>query len=345
MLQGALIGCGFFATNHLNAWREIAASDGTARLVALCDSDADRLAQAAGTFGISNTYTDAAEMFARERLDFVDICTTAPSHRALVELAAANGVPVICQKPLAPSAEDAHAIVAACRKAGVALMVHENFRWQTPIMAVRDVLAEGRIGKPFWGRVSFRSGYDVYAGQPYLAKGKRFIVEDLGVHVLDVARFLFGEVGSLTARFSQVKEGIAGEDVATMMLGHRNGVTSVVDCSYASRLPRELFPETLIDIDASEGSVRLSAGYQLAVADRTGKVETLDLSPALLPWASRPWHGVQESVLLIQRHWVESLRAGTAPSTSGEDNLKTFALVEASYESAAAGTTVQLKEA
>src|SRR5690606_28992196 len=98
MLNGALIGCGFFAVNHLHAWRDLE-TEGSARLVAICDRNEARLAEIAGQFGIERTYTDAAEMFAAESLDFVDIATTAPSHRALVELAARNRVPAICQKP------------------------------------------------------------------------------------------------------------------------------------------------------------------------------------------------------------------------------------------------------
>ncbi len=57
-----------------------------------------------------------------------------------------------------------------------------------PIETVRG----GAIGKPVFGRISFRSGYDVYAGQPYLAEGERFIIEDLGIHILDIARAFFG---------------------------------------------------------------------------------------------------------------------------------------------------------
>ena len=60
----------------------------------------------------------------------------------------------------------------ACRKAGVPLMVHENFRWQSPIQAVKQVLDAGEIGEPFFGRISFRSGFDVFSGQPYLAEGE-----------------------------------------------------------------------------------------------------------------------------------------------------------------------------
>ena len=73
-------------------------------------------------------------------------------------------------------------------------MVHENFRWQSAIRAVIEELRKGTIGEPFFGRVSFRSGFDVFSGQPYLAEGERFIIEDLGIHILDIARALFGDV-------------------------------------------------------------------------------------------------------------------------------------------------------
>lgn len=64
------------------------------------------------------------------------------------------------------------------------------------------------------------------------------------------------------------------------------------------------------------------------------------VEPALLPWAEKPWHGVQESVLRTQEHWVDCLRAGREPDTSGADNLRTYALCEAAYASAASGHTV-----
>ena len=145
------------------------------------------------------------------------------------------------------------------------LMVHENFRWQSPIQAVRGDRDRRRSASRSSAASRFRSGYDVFSGQPYLADGKRFIIEDLGIHILDIARFLFGDVATLTATTQRVNPKIAGEDVATMLLDHENGTTSVVDCSYASRLPREPFPETLLEIDGSEGTLRLDAGYRLTV--------------------------------------------------------------------------------
>ena len=336
-LRGGLIGCGFFSINHLHGWRAVEG----ASIVALCDRDSARLAIAGDQFGVARRYADADAMLRAEALDFVDIATTVGSHRALVEMAARRGVAVICQKPFAPSLDDARAMAAACEAAGVPLMVHENFRWQSAIQTLGAILASGEIGAPFWGRVSFRSAYDVFSGQPYLATGERFIIEDLGIHILDIARFLFGDVASATARTRRVNPAIRGEDVATIVLDHDNGVTSLVDCSYATRLAVEPFPETLVEVDGSEGSIRLNQGYQIVVTSGAG-VRRLDASPRLLPWASRPWHNIQEGVQAIQQHWVDCLRDGREPATSGRDNIKTLALVEAAYASARSRATVEI---
>ncbi|WP_027167582.1 Gfo/Idh/MocA family oxidoreductase [Mesorhizobium sp. WSM3224] len=338
-LRGALIGCGFFAVNQMHAWRDI---DG-ASIVAICDRDPERLRIVGDQFGLARRYTDAAAMFAAEKLDFVDIATTVGSHRPLVEMAAASGVPTICQKPFAPTLADAKAMAKACADAGVPLMVHENFRWQSPIQTVRAVLDSGEIGKPFFGRISFRSAYDVFSGQPYLASGKRFIIEDLGIHILDIARFLLGDVSSLTARATRVNPDIAGEDVATMLMDHEGGATSVIDCSYATKLATEPFPETLIELDGTEGTIRLAQGYQLTVTGKSGTTVS-DVSPPLLSWASRPWHNIQESVVAIQKHWVDCLATAKEPATSGADNLKTFALVEAAYAGAASRQPVLIDD-
>lgn len=331
----AVIGCGFFARNQLHAWQDI---DGV-ELVALCDRDAGRLADAAQAFGVARTHTDAAQMFADGGFDVVDIATTVDSHRPLVELAAAHGVHVICQKPFALNMADARAMVAAVGATGKTLMVHENFRWQSAIRAAIDAVRGGAIGTPFFGRVSFRSGYDVFSGQPYLAEGERFIIEDLGIHIIDIARAFFGDVERITATTRRINPAIKGEDVATMLLAHKDGVTSVVDCSYATRRTPETFPESLLEIDGTKGSLRLDAGYRLTVDG-----VTRDVSPPVLDWAERPWHNIQESVLLIQQHFVDCLREGRQPETSGQDNLQTFALVEAAYLSAREARSVPLSE-
>ncbi|KAB2683593.1 MULTISPECIES: Gfo/Idh/MocA family protein [Brucella/Ochrobactrum group] len=337
-LNGALIGCGFFAINQMHAWNDVAG----AKITAICDRDPERLKIVGDQFGIERRYTDAEALFADGGIDFVDIATTVASHRALVELAAAHKVPAICQKPFAKTLDDAKAMVKVCDEAGIPLMVHENFRWQTPIQAVRKALDSGVIGTPFWGRFSFRSGFDVFSGQPYLAEGDRFIIEDLGIHTLDIARFILDDVTSLVARTKRVNPKIKGEDVATILMDHENGATSIVDVSYATKLENDPFPETLIELDGTEGTIRLHQGYRLEVITPAGTAVS-DVSPRLLSWASRPWHNIQESVFAIQQHWVDKLASNGETSTSGADNLKTFALVEAAYDSAATGNRIDIK--
>lgn len=337
-LRGTVIGCGFFAQNHLNGWASIPGVE----LVAVCDLDPEKAAEAADRFGATKHYTDAAAMLRELRPDFVDIATTVASHRALVELAAAEGVAAIVQKPFGLTLDDCEAMVAACAAAGVPLMVHENFRFQAPLRTVKEHLDAGRIGTPHFGRISFRTGHDIYAKQPYLATDPRFIIADLGIHLLDLARFYFGEVEALSCRTKRVNPRIRGEDTATMLLQHAGGVVSVVDCSYATPMLPDPFPETLLEIDGDLGALRLRQGYRLEIGRGDGPAELLDLDPPPLPWAERPWHVVQESVQRIEEHWVECLRGGRVTETSGADNLRTFALVEAAYASAASGKTVQL---
>ncbi|AOW14682.1 oxidoreductase [Hydrogenophaga crassostreae] len=340
--KGALIGCGFFSKNHLHAWQQLEGVE----IVALCDANAQRLQEASTEFGITKVYASAEDLLAREALDFVDIATTAASHRSLVEMAARHGVPCICQKPFANTLDDAVAMIQACRKAGVPLMVHENFRWQSSIQAVRKALDEDHIGQPFWGRVSFRSAYDVFSGQPYLATEDRFILQDLGIHIIDIARFLFGEVATMSASATRINPKIRGEDVATLLMKHTSGLTSVVDCSYATANTRELFPQTLIEIDGALGTLRLGADYQLTIHVKGGATQVVDCAPPLHDWAQRPWHNIQDSVLNIQAHWLQCLTDAREPQTSGVDNLNTLVLVEKAYESAAhQQTTIDIQKA
>ena len=329
-LRGGLVGCGYFSSNHLNGWREVE----DAEIVALCDLDAQTLGATAEKFGISQTYTKASTMLESGDLDFVDVVTQVQSHRPLVELAASKGIHVICQKPFAPSVADARDMVIACLRAGVKLMVHENFRWQRPMRALKEVISRGNVGDLFFARISFRSAWDVYANQPYLATDERFVLCDLGIHLLDLARFFLGEVEQVYARTQRVNPNIRGEDVATIVMDMEGGKTCVVEASYASRLEYEVFPQTLIHIEGSEGSATLERGYQLTTATAKG-VEHHSVPPEAYDWSTPPGEAIQSGVVAIQRHWVDCLRRDVEPETSGSDNLRTLELVFGAYASAA----------
>ncbi len=338
-LRGAVIGCGFFAANHLMAWRGLPA----AKIVATCDLDLDRAQAGAALVGGAQAYTDLAEMLRSEQLDFVDIVTTMETHEAIIAQCADNKIPAVLQKPLAPDLAGAIRIVETMAAAGVPLMIHENFRFQRPIRELQKVVSGGAIGAPTHAEIQFRTNHDVFANQPYLAEVERLIISDVGVHVLDVARFLLGEASSIYCRAATVRSGIRGEDMMSALLGHENGATSIVTASYSSKLADEIFPQSLITVEGTAGSVALQPNYELVI--RSGDdVTRRDVSPTPLDWTEPPWHGVQESVLRVNEHWLASLAEGRAPETSGFDNLKTFRLVEAAYKSVAGGEALDPRE-
>lgn len=324
-----LIGCGFFAQNHLHAWTDLAPEG--VDLVAVCDIDAARAQAAAEKFAVPHWYTDAETMFRERGLGLVDIATQMRTHLPLVEMAIRHRVPTIVQKPFGRNIAEVRRMVDASKEAGVFLAVHENFRFQRPLLKIAEIIRTGAIGTPSWARIGFRTGYDVYTGQPYLAKEERFVLIDLGVHVLDVARVFLGEVAHLTAELQKRNPRVAGEDTATMLLRHASGAVSVVECTYESRRLPDSFPETLVEIEGDEGAIVSRIGSKIEVTSN-GRMQVFDADPPVLPWAERPWHVAQESVLETCRHMVEALRAGQPAATSAEDNLRTFALVEAAYE-------------
>ena len=334
-LRGAVIGCGFFAQNHLNGWADIEGVE----IVAVCDRDAAKAEAMRQRFGIRNAYDSAEAMFAAETLDFVDIPTTMETHEALVGLAIAHGVPTIVQKPFAPDLAACRRMVAAAAAAGVPLMVHENFRFQHVSRAVKRIIDSGEIGDLTYCRLSWRTGYDIYAGQPYLALVERFVIMDVGIHILDLARFLFGDAGSVFCRTQQIKPGIVGEDSATMLLQHDNGALSVLDVSYGSKRGDDVFPLTLVDIEGTKGMIEVRGDRSIVVSG-PGFSRTEAVPHDVRTWTSEPWTLIQDSVVEAQRHFVECLRSGAEPETSGRDSLLTYGLMEAAYQSAKSGQLV-----
>jgi predicted dehydrogenase len=339
-LRAGVIGCGFFAQNHLNAWRHISG----VQLVAVCDIDPAKARAAAQEFEVENWFEDAATMLDRSQLDFVDIATTPPSHRDLVALTTQHRLPTICQKPMALDLDDAEAIVDTVRRAGIPFMVHENFRWQAPMRVLRRHLDDGVIGRPFYGHVSWRTGYDIFSHQPYLLEQRRLVLADMGGHLIDVARFFLGLPRALACHTLKVYPGLKGEDVATILLEFEDA-TCVVDMTYSGRGAEDLFPQTIVHLEGESGALDLGPHYQVTVSNRAGAVEQERIEIAQYPWSIPLWDVVQDSVVRIQTHWVESLRAGKTPENSAEENLETYRMVEGAYMSAETGIVYRVDSA
>ncbi|RXM20870.1 gfo/Idh/MocA family oxidoreductase, partial [Citrobacter sp. AAK_AS5] len=84
-----------------------------------------------------------------------------------------------------------------CRRVAVPFLVHENWRWQTPLRALKAVLDRGVIGRVFRARLTYSNSIPVFENQPFLRELEQFILTDIGTHILDTARMLFGEAESV----------------------------------------------------------------------------------------------------------------------------------------------------
>ena len=335
-LRFALFGAGFWANYQLAAWGEA----GGARCVAVCDPDRAKAEALTTRFGVPATYTDPREAFRAGGFDFVDIVAPPAAHVPLVKLAAEHRVPAACQKPLANTWTEAKDAAEACRAAGVGLFVHENWRWQTPLRELKRVLESGEIGSVFRGRVQYSNSFPVFDNQPGLKKDERFILMDIGTHILDVARFLFGEAESLSCVTRRVRADIRGEDVATVLMRMPESVAVTCEMSYASRVEHDRFPETFVLVEGTQGTAELGPDFWVRVTTAAGTTARR-CPPPRYAWADPRYDLAQASMVPCLRNLLDGLRGGVAETTA-EDNLRTLGLVFGAYESAERGETVRL---
>jgi len=279
-LRGAVLGCGHISPFHLRAWARIEGVE----IVALANRTLEKAQARAREFGVplEHVYSDYRELVERERLDFVDIATAPHIHREQAESAARHGLPVLCQKPLAPSLEDARAMAAACAAAGVLLSVNENWRWRSWYRELKRLMLEGTIGRPRYARIARHRNEtlprpdgslpELFVEQPYTLELDRLILFEWGIHLIDVLRFLFGEVRSVFARVDKVSPLVRGEDRAVVVLD-LCGVTGVLDLSWAT-LDGEAAHSRLehVTIEGDDGTLELLPGEEdlLQVRTRAG---------------------------------------------------------------------------
>ena len=331
-LKFAIFGTGFWSLFQIPGWFEV----GGVQPLAAYNRTKSKAEGVAQRFNIPRVYDDPEALLAaeHENLDFIDIITAVETHAPLVQLAAKYRLPVICQKPMSTDLASAEAMVAVCRDAGVPLYIHENWRWQAPIRALKQVLDSGVIGQPFRARIDMISGFKLFVNQPFLKELEQFILTDLGSHTLDTARFLFGEASSLYCQVRQVHADIRGEDVATVMMQMGQGVTVTVSMAYAENfVEREVFPQTLIFIEGDRGSLELGPDYWLRVTTKEGTL-IKRCPPPRFTWADPVYEVVHASIVPCNANLLAAMKGEARAETSGEDNLKTVRLVFAAYDSA-----------
>lgn len=336
-LKFALFGTGFWSRFQLAGWLET----GTVECVAVYNRTRDKAEALAKEFNIPAVYDDAEALLNTETLDFVDICTNVETHAQFTLMALARKLPVVCQKPMAVSLAEAEMMVDAAQQAGVPLLINENWRWQHPLRQLQAQLDRGTIGTVFRARIDYRNSFPVFDNQPFLKELEQFILVDIGSHILDAARFLFGEPASLLCHTYRVHQDIRGEDVATVVLKMHNGMTVTCDMSYATRREHDRFPETFVEIEGSAGLLALEPDYWIRETTSTG-THSARHKPPHYAWADAEYDLVHTSIYACQQNLADALHGTANPETTAEDNLKTMQLVFGSYASAASDQLIRL---
>jgi len=341
--RGAVIGCGFVSKYHLQGWSRVPG----VTISALCDLNRDALTRAGASCPSARLYVDASTMLEAESqaggpLDFVEICTRPESHRELVELAAGRGVHVLCQKPAAPSKSDLEAMIRAGDSDDVRVMIHENWRYRPWYRVMKREIESGSIGRPIRLRIIHQDTRALrpngFADQPYFVSMPRLILFEMGCHLIDTARFLMGEIESVSARTGRFGLENRGEDVATLQVGFANGSLGLIDISWCSQ-PEHARPEWALNdtvVEGTRGSLRIRLDGSLDRIELGGNRDRIAVN---LPEAQDVYvDGYSET----QRHFIEGLRTGLPHETSASDTLRTMEVVWRAYESAVTGKTLPI---
>lgn len=229
----------------------------------------------------------------------------------------------------------------ACHRRKRPFFIQENWRWQSPIRKLRDVPCRPETGRVYRARLRIASGFPIFDNQLFLKTLERFLLMDMGSHILDVPRFLFGEPESLYRTTARIRKNIRGEDVATVLLRTAAGAAFTCEMGYA-RTPMEhdCFRQTLASLECDNASAYLGPNYVLRVTT-SGGTENVQALPPLFAWAD-PAYEVHASIVSCHRDLLAGLRREREPETTAEDNLKTMRLVFSAYESTASNEVIHL---
>lgn len=337
--RGGMIGAGAWSNVQLDAWADVQ----NAKIVALTDRHPERRTPVVDKYNIPLAFNDFEAMLDEAEIDFVDICTRPYSHASLTKLAADRGLPVLCQKPFCRSILEAQQVAAYCQDRNVPLMVNENFRWQAWFQTIKHILEAGQLGQVFFAKVHRRDRLTLPRfnhNQTYFTEMPQLLLYEVGTHLLDTSRFLFGEPESVYCRLHHISPEVVGEDVEVITLAYPD-MTEVIHDSWASvpipglDRPAEKKPwyPRILEIEGTLGTLRLNPDGQIWLYtdhERKGWPTPEDVMP--------------KAHAAAQQHFIDCLESGEVFETSAEETIKTMALVYACYKSAEEGRVVRVEE-
>lgn len=364
-LRVGIAGGGAIFRNHLEAYR---AADEAGReagqgveVVALCDIDAERAGLLAAANGIGHAFGSVSEMLAwrgadGRGIDVISVCTPHPTHEAVVIEAAAAGVHVLCEKPIAIDLAAAERMVAACERAGVTFGVLFQRRFWPAAQRIRAAIDDGTLGTPILGHCSVLlhrepEYYSATAWRGTWASDGGGVLMTQGIHYIDLLQWFLGEVVEVHGHTGTFVHGehIEVEDSAVATLRFASGALATLHASTAvtpslgvqirvtgstgASAQLTEFPE------GTDGRVDIWAAGDRVVTAPEGPTWPSSAAPnvdlATINGALIPWHRAQVA------DFVDAVRTGAAPAVTGEEAMKSLRILLAVYESSRTGAPVR----
>ena len=330
----AIIGCGWAGARHARAF----ASQGVAVTWAI-DLHAARAQAVAKLHAVARPSADYREALDDRDLDAVDICLPHDLHARISIEAIARGKHVLCEKPLAATLPEADAMIAAADRAGVTLMVAENEVFSPLYRRIRDLIADGAIGKPALVQMtrgcfleeSFKKERAWFLNEQAAAGG---MMMSGGVHDFEKLRMIIGEVTAVFARRAPQRfVDMQGDDTSVAILRFASGTIGLMVQSFLMKnaLTRSGVEEHTLRIEGANGSIRAAGtnGGRI-VLFRDSVVDPL-LADA--PFETEIIVPEADTFELETAHFVACARDGKEPVTAGRKMRRPLALVLAAYES------------
>jgi len=327
-MRVGIVGTGFMGATHAAGWANTPVT--IAGFVTKELLSGERLVAEYG----GRIYDDLATML--EDVDVVDVCAPTHRHYEIVLTAAAAGLDILCEKPLARTISQAQEMIAACQEAGVKLMVAHVTRFFPEYAAAREQVASGAIGR--LAVVRLRRG----SFQPKKASDNWFLDQeksggvtlDLMIHDLDYARWVAGEVVRVYAKKISSSHAGAESDHGLAILTHQNGAISHVEGSWS--YPEPMF-RTALEIAGDNGWIQFDSGLTAAISSH------LHQSGESAPDVALPGSPLAEDPYTTEIKAFYDCLANDAPiPVSGADGLAALQIALAAIESAKTGQAIEL---
>jgi predicted dehydrogenase len=344
------------------------------KLVAIAGRSKDRVETEAKRYGFSRSYSDWRDLVKDKEVDIVDNCAPPYVHHDACIAAAEEGKHVICEKPMARSAQEAKEMTRAVEKAGVANMVGYNYRFVSAVALAKQMIEEGLLGKIYYYRGSYLNAAADYhrSDTPFdwhhsRELGGNGALWDLGTHAIDLARFLGGEfatVQSLSKNYvasrpekkgSKTNKKVDVDDATVSAVSFRDGAIGILEASWVTPGREDYLA---FEVYGSKGSVKfnLERINELEVYLDEGDERFLGNRDVLVlgrehPFMKRYWvnqaggFSWENAFVNELNHYLERLVAGQSVAPEGAtfvDGYRNCIVMEAMMESAGSGRRIDI---